>query len=386
MPISRSIPVPGSIAHVRVEYSLIEELLGRSQEIILLEKTLPPLTQEQMSAGLRGWIDRYMALLRGLHFQLARLRLMPVQDFVSLFDKPLRDLARTHRREARIEVVGGELQVDIGLMERLREPFLHLLRNAIAHGIEPPEEREASGKQREGRITVKAEKQGDSLVITVRDDGRGIDASAIERYLKIRRGMSDQEIRSMPREEFLRTILQMDFSSASTIDELTGRGIGMDVIAKAIEYLGGVLSIHLEPGRGTAFVMKLALSLSIIQAVVFRLGPYTLAVPTSHVLSVEPADDRSSKQGEDFYDLRKRLSIKEAAGRPTHVLRVRRPPRPDKPAGGRTLSRFLVDRVLGNVPLMVMPTGELLARAEAFAGVGIMENGDLSILLEMGRL
>ncbi len=385
-PIARSVSAPSGIDYVRVEYTLIEELLARSQEIVLLEKTLPPLSHEQISAGLRGWIDHFMALLRGLHFQLARLRLMPVQDFVSLFDKPLRDLARNHRREVRLEVAGGELQVDIGLMERLREPFLHLLRNAIAHGIEPPEEREAAGKPREGRLAVRAEKQGDSLMLTVADDGRGIDPSAIERYLKTRKRMSDEEISQMPREEFLRTILQVDFSSASAIDQLAGRGIGMDVVAKAVEYLSGSLSIHSEPGKGTRFVLKLPLSLSIIHAIVFQLGRYTLSVPTSHVLSIELADDPSLTQGADLYDLRKRLSIKDAAGKPTHVLRVRRPPHPDKPAGGRILSRFSVDRVLGNVPLMVMPAGELLSRAEAFAGVGIMENGDLSILLNMERL
>jgi len=385
-PVPRSISAPSSIDFIRVEYSLVEELLARSQEIILLEKTRPPLTQEQVSAGLRSWIDHYISLLRSLHFQLARLRLMPVGDFVSLFDKPLRDLARNHQREVRIEVAGGELQVDIGLMERLREPFLHLLRNAIAHGIEPPEERENAGKDREGKVLVEAEKQGDSLVLTVSDDGRGIDPKPIERYLKATKGMSDQEVRGMPREEFLRTILQVDFSSAAEADQLAGRGIGMDVIARAIEYLSGSLSIHSEPWNGTRFVIRLPLSLSIIHAIVFQLGPYTLSVPTHHVLSIEQLEGSSPENGSDIYNLRQRLGIRQGAEKPTHILNVKRPPNLDTPAADHILSRLPVDRVVGNLPLMVMPPGELLARAGVFAGVGIMENGDLSILLDMEKL
>ena len=377
---------PSKIDHIRVEYALIEELLARSQEIILLERTLPPLSHEQIASGLRSWIDHYMALLRGLHFQLTRLRLMPIQDFVSLFDKPVRDLARTYQREVRMEVAGGELQVDIGLMERLREPFVHLLRNAIAHGIEPPDEREKEGKTREGNIVFDAEKRGDSLLLSISDDGRGIDSGAIKRYLETRMGMSDQEIDRMPREDFFRTILQVDYSSAAETDQLAGRGIGMDVIAKAIEYLGGSLAIHSEPHRGTRFVLKLPLSLSIIYAIVFELGPYILSVPTSHVVSIERANEPSPAQWEDLYDLRSRLGIHPNGRKPSHILKVRRPPGPNNPDAVYTLDRFAVDGVVGNMPLMVMPSGELLARAESFAGVGIMENGDLSILLDMERL
>jgi len=377
---------PSKIDHIRVEYALIEELLARSQEIILLERTLPPLSQEQITSGLRSWIDHYMALLRGIHFQLARLRLMPVQDFVSLFDKPVRDLARNYQREVRMEVAGGELQVDIGLMERLREPFMHLLRNAIAHGIEPPDERKKQGKSREGNIVFEAEKKGDSLLLSIGDDGRGIDSEAIERYLKTRMGMSDQEIGRMSREDFFRTILRVDYSSAAETDQLAGRGIGMDVIAKAIEYLSGSLAIHSEPHRGTQFIIKLPLSLSIIYAIVFELGPYVLSVPTSHVVSIERADDPLPEQRDDLYDLRSRLGIRFNTAKSSHILRVRRPPDPNNPEAGHTLDRFSVDAVIGNMPLMVMPSGELLARTESFAGVGIMENGDLSILLDMERL
>jgi two-component system chemotaxis sensor kinase CheA len=137
-------------------------------------------------------------MLKALHFQLSRLMLMPVEDFVTLFEKTLRDLAKPYNREATLDIVGGELQVDIRLMDRLREPFLHLLRNAIAHGIEPPDERERNGKTRQGKILFHADRSGDSLVLTISDDGRSIDQRAIERYLKGTMSMSDQAISAIP--------------------------------------------------------------------------------------------------------------------------------------------------------------------------------------------
>jgi len=373
-PDSHPVSSPARIDRIPVEYSLVEELLARSQEIILLEKTLPPLSHDQISSGLRSWINRYMSMLRGLHFQLAQLRLMPVHDFVSLFDRTIRDLARKYDREVKLELSGGEIQVDIGLMERLREPFIHLLRNAVAHGIEPPDEREREGKNREGKIVLEAERSGDSLVLKVSDDGRGIDQEAVRRYLKETMGMSDQEIGRLSSEQILNAIVRVDYSSAEETTQLAGRGIGMDVIARAVEYLGGSIAIDSEPSKGTRFVIRLPLSLSIVYAIVFRLGPYTLSVPTAHVASIERRQAASSQPEEALYDLADRLGIHAPAVRPTHTIKLRRRP-----------VQFAVDAIIGNMPLMVMPLGELMARTGSFAGVGIMENGDLSILLDMEK-
>jgi two-component system, chemotaxis family, sensor kinase CheA len=385
-PDTHPIAAPSRIDRIRVEYSLIEELLARSQEIILVEKTLPPLSQQQISSGLRSWIDHYMSMLKGLHFQLAQLRLMPIHDFVSLFGKTIRDLARQYDREVTLGIAGGELQVDIGLMERLREPFMHLLRNAVAHGIEPPDEREKEGKNREGKILFEADKHGDSLVLKISDDGRGIDRTAIERYLRNTIGMSDQEISRMSREQLFQTILRVDYSSAGETTQLAGRGIGMNVVSRAVEYLSGSMTIYSEPLKGTQFVIRLPLSLSILYAIVFKLGPYTLSLPTSHVASIEPREGAFSGQNSACYDLGDRLGIDPRTRKPTHILKLRRPTVIDGETARETPERFAVDAVIGNMPLMVMPLGELLARTGSFAGVGIMENGDLSVLLDMEKL
>jgi len=382
----RLVSSPSKIDHIRVDYSLIEELLARSQEIVLLEKRLPPLSQDQISTGLRSWIEHYMSMLRGLHFQLARLRLMPVDDFVYLFEKTIRDLAKKYNRDVGLEVVGGELQVDIGLLDRLREPLMHLLRNSIAHGIEPPDQRAKRGKNQEGKIVLEADKIGNSLVLKVSDDGRGIDRSAITKYLKNKKSMSDEEISRMPDDEFFNAILSVDFSSAHGTTQLAGRGIGMDVIARAVEYLNGSMTIHSEPAKGTQFVIRLPLSLSIVYAIVFKLGGYTLSIPTSNIASIERAEAKSSEQSGVFYDLGNRFGIDAHTRKPTHILKLRQLPGINGATARETPVRFAVDTIIGNMPLMVMPLGQLLARAGSFAGVGVMGNGDISVLLDMENL
>ncbi|MBW2708500.1 MAG: Hpt domain-containing protein [Deltaproteobacteria bacterium] len=377
---------PGKIDRIRVDYALIESLLARSQEIMMLEKTLPPLTQDQISTGLGTWISYYISMLKGLYFQLAQLRLMPVQDFGELFIKTIRDLAKSYNRDVTLEIVGGEIEVDIGLMDRLREPFMHLLRNAVAHGIEPSGEREKSGKAREGKIVLEAERRGDQLVLTVSDDGRGLDREAISAYLKDKMDMRHEEMSTLSNEKLLSIICRPDFSSAGETTQLAGRGIGMNVIARAIEYLGGNMKIQSEPSEGTRFIISLPLSLSIIYAVLFRLGDYILAIPTSLVKSIGNGRVKSSEKVEQFCDLRSLLRMDAKDPGEGYIIILRQ-----SAISGGVLNEnegfaIAADAVIGNMPLMAIPLGELLAKTGFFSGVGIMENGDISLILDLEKI
>ena len=384
---ARPTSTPGKIDRIRVDYAAIESLLARSQEIMVLEKTLPPLSRDQISAGFKNWVGHYISMLKGLYFQLAQLRLMPVQDFGELFKKALRDLAKSYGREVTLEISGGEIEVDIGLMDRLREPFMHLLRNAVAHGIEPPDERAKAGKLREGKIVLQAERRGDQLILTVSDDGRGLDRDAIRAYLRDKMGMTNQEMESIGEAQLLDLICRPDFSSAKETNQLAGRGIGMNVIAQSIEYMGGTMKIHSEPSKGTQFVISLPLSLSIIYAVLFKLGKYVLAVPTSQVEGIEKVNLESSDEATQLCDLRSLLRIDPDNGGKRHVIRMRRQPvNPSAPPSNQIGLGIAADAIIGNMPLMAIPLGELLAKTGLFAGVGIMENGDISLILDLEKI
>jgi len=376
---------PESIDYVRVKYSLIEELLGISQEIMLLEKSLPPLSLEQISQGLKGWLDDHTSMLKGLHFRLAQLRLVTVNDFADIFVRTVRNLARENNKEITLEVIGGELAADIGLLERLREPFVHIFRNCIVHGIESPDERINMGKSSGGKITLDVTRASDNLFITVGDDGRGIDRSIIATYLREVKSMSDEEISRISDEEFFNTILNDDFTSVSTASDMAGRGVGMSVVSQGIDYLGGSMKIFSEPSKGTQFTLKLPLSLSIINTVTFKVGRYTFSIPTVLVKSISQKKDLSPEEGDSVYDLRRLFGVREVSEF-ANILNLNSPIDETALKGGDGVSKLAVDGIIGNRPLMVMPGGELLSRAGLFTGVGIMESGDLSIVLSIQSL
>lgn len=378
---------PKGIDHVRVTYSVIEELLGRSQEIIQLEKSLPRLAGGQIPSGLRNWVDHCNAMLKELYLRLALLRLAPVGDFAGLFDKTVRDLARKHRKEARMETVGGELLVDIALMNQLREPFMHLMRNFIAHGIEDPEERSKAGKDPEGRILLKAERKENKLLLKIEDDGRGIDQAAIRRFLKEKRSMKDSDLSGLSENELLQSIFLPGFSTAEEATTLAGRGIGMDVVVRTIQNLGGSIEVSSTPFKGTQFVMQFPLFLSVIDAFIFTLGPYTLSIPTTRIERIESATAPGSTEKRGSLEpLKDFLCIGQATGKPSHIVRLKSPEDETASNSDSAGMRFAVDSVIGNTPLMAMPVGELLAKAKIFAGIGVMENGEISMLIDIERL
>jgi two-component system, chemotaxis family, sensor kinase CheA len=375
-----------SIDHVKIRYSHIEELLGLTQEIQLLAKRFPLFSQDKLSAGLKNWVGHYNTLMKTLYFQLTQLRLMSFGDFADLFQKSIRSTAREHNKNIHVEIIGSEIQADITILERLREPMVHIFRNCIAHGIETPQERIRNNKPPEGRITIEAKSEKESLYIKIRDDGRGINKSLILRHLREKESLTDDRISNMTEEEIFNTILSPDFSSARETTDLSGRGIGMSVVAQTIDYMGGSLSISSEPGKQTEFTIKLPISLSVIYAIVFTLGNHTLAVPTLNVKSIGRLYDSSKDNDGTYYDIRKHLGIADGEKKLTNFLSLKYA---GPPAGSGSESgglKLLADNIIGNRPLMVLPVGELLSRIKLFSGVGIMENGDISMLLDVDNL
>ncbi|MFZ3049127.1 MAG: ATP-binding protein [Desulfatirhabdiaceae bacterium] len=378
------------IDQVRIPYVQIEELLGFSREILMLETTLPPIPLEY--ASIKGWIDHYMSMIKGLYFRLAQLRLMSIEDFAAIYSSTIYQQARSLGKRVSLEVTGGNIRADIALLERLREPLIHIIRNAIAHGIETPEERLNLGKPEKGRIVLEAESDRESLIIRVHDDGSGINRDAIIRHLQKKWRMSAEEIVDMTEKKFYDTILSNEFSSSKTVNEMSGRGIGMDVVAQAVEYLSGSLSISSTPGKGATFTIQLPVSLSVIYAVVFKVGPFLLAIPTSALKSVEHQSERICELPGNCLNLRDLLCVNQPLDEPMHILNLRpgshkTKTQPETTSKPEDISWSLaVDSIVGNRPIMIMHVSELIARTHIYSGIGIMENGDISPLLDIPAL
>jgi two-component system chemotaxis sensor kinase CheA len=339
-----------------------------------------------MSSGLKNWVDHYTALMKVLYFQLTQLRLMPVGDFADMFRKSIRNMAKENDKNIDFEIIGGEIQADITLLERLREPLIHIFRNCIAHGIEPADERTGKGKNPAGKITIEARSEKENLYIKIRDDGRGINKSLIMSYLKEKQKITDEEIAAMSEEDIFDTILRTDFTSSLGATELSGRGIGMSVVAQSVDYLGGSLTISSKEDTGTEFSVKLPLSLSIIYAIIFSVGKYIMAIPTLSINSIDRIDLSFAENPELYYDTRKLMGVTGEKRGYVTVLSLRYAVDNSAFTDDKSGLKLIVDNVIGNRPLMVLPVGELLSRIKLFSGIGIMENGDISILLDVDNL
>ena len=223
-----------------------------------------------MSSGLKNWIDHYTALMKVLYFQLTQLRLMPVGDFADMFRKSIRNIAKENDKNVDFEIIGGEIQADITLLERLREPLIHIFRNCIAHGIEPTEERIGKGKSADGKITIEARSEKENLYIKIRDDGRGINKSLIIRHLKEKQTMTDEEIENMSEEDIYDTILSPEFSSSSGNYRVIRKRYRHEMLWPSPSITSEVrLQFPRRRQIGTEFSIKLPLSLSIIYAIIF---------------------------------------------------------------------------------------------------------------------
>ncbi len=373
------------IDEVRVKYTLIEELLGLGQEIQMLEKNRSFLPIDETMVEVQNWIDQAMGLMKNFFFRLSQLRLMPVEDFMDMFSHALHRLSEEAGKKTKMEVVGGEVQADVTLLERLREPFLHLLRNCIAHGIEGPEERRAAGKPEEGSILVEAAAFKERLHLKISDDGRGIEPEPIRRFLEDMRKMDEQKIAGLTEDDLLRTILRPDYTTMKEATDIAGRGVGMSVVSQAIEHLGGSLNIRSEPGKGTTFEIVLPLSLSMIHAITFQSGPFTFSVPTSEVASIKRADEMVQENGKELVDLAGFMARTKIPAKPgSHVIELKTGALMAE--GGTVPGGILAGGIVGNRPLMVMPITEPLSKVGLYSGIGILENGDVSLVLDIGQL
>ena len=222
-------------------------------------------------------------LIQELHMQAMLLRMLPLKTITDSFQRLIRDLAKAQGKEIRLEVVGENIEVDRVLLESLKPMFVHMINNAVDHGIESPEERQAAGKSPKGTIRIAARHEGNSVRIDIRDDGRGMDPEKIKR-VALRRGVMDKEEAELLRdEEALYLTLRPGFSTSEIVTDLSGRGVGMDVVNKNIEKVKGNLVLKSSVGQFTEIQLQLPMTLSVIEVLMIQCGGESFSIPLSYV-------------------------------------------------------------------------------------------------------
>lgn len=325
---------------------------------------------------------------------LMRTRMVPFESMVPNLRRTLRGAADELGKRAQLRVEGAQGEMDRSVLERMKAPFEHMLRNALTHGIEAPAERVARGKPAEGTVTIEVGRQGTEVLVRVSDDGAGFDRDAI-RVKAIERGLLKADV-PVSDSELFGFVLQTGFSTAGEVSQLAGRGVGMDVVANEIRQLGGSLAIESERGKGTTFNIRLPFTLAVTQAITVRAGETTFAIPMTSVQAVsrirrqEMADRLASGErtvgyaGEEYalHDLSELLgfgaaSVPEEGTGQLPLLMVR---------AGDLRAAIRIDTVIGSREIVVKPIGPQISNVPGMFGATILGDGSVMLILDLAPL
>lgn len=377
-------------ATVRVDVGRLEEVVRLVGDLVVTRSRMQDaldrlaLPSGPLADALEEATGRMQRQLRDMREAVMRVRMVPLAEVFGRMPLAVRDLARASGREVRLVVEGEQTQIDKVLVERLLDPLMHLVRNAIAHGIEPPEQREAAGKPRAGVLTLHGHPEGDSIVIQVSDDGAGIDVDAVAREARL-------QVAPGP-EALLDLISRPGFSTARTADHGSGRGVGMDVVQKALHGMGGTLALSTARGRGATFTLRLPLTLALIDVFLVEVGAERYAVPRGAVdaaLEVRATDlirvgtsemIKHDGVGLPLLDLGRLFGIprgEKALGRRGYGLI-------HTSEGRRTV--FLVDRISGLREAVVRSITDPLVARPGLAGATELGDGSVTLILDLPGL
>jgi chemotaxis protein histidine kinase CheA/CheY-like chemotaxis protein len=343
----------------------------------------------QMESRLRDETHDLERFIGELDSTTRELRMIPLATLLDHFPLPLRQLARSLGRQIRFQTTGEQVEVDKALLEMMEEPLLHLLRNAIDHGVEPPDEREQAGKPREASIRIVAGLVGQRLRLQVSDDGRGIDVAAV-RGRAIAIGLLDPAVaQSATDEQVLRTIFAAGFSTREQVSELSGRGIGLNIVLDVVENVGGKVEVRTQLGRGTRFDIEVPLTVAITRVVLFRVGGGTYALPAASVRSLVQSHALTRVDGPDgpavqfagaavpLLDLSSVLDEPDAVGSDARIVIAQ---------SGDDLVALAATTGHLEREVMLKPVGRLLERLTLVAAAVNLEEGALALVLKAAEL
>ncbi|MGU3560749.1 chemotaxis protein CheA, partial [Methylobacterium radiotolerans] len=371
---------------VRVEAERLDELMDRVGELVIAQARLGQLAGLHADPGLKTVAEEIERLSARLRDTTMSIRMVAIGALFGRFRRLVHDLARDLGKPVEFVTGGEETELDKTVIERLADPLVHLIRNAIDHGIEAPAQRAAAAKPATGRITLTAEHVGAQVLVSVRDDGAGLDAARIRAKAE-ERGLcapgavlSDQQIYQF--------LFAPGFSTAPTISALSGRGVGMDVVKKTIESLRGTIDITTEPGGGTCVALRLPLTLAIIEGLLIRVGAGRYVIPLAAVEECValPAGERGGR-GRDFLNIRGALvpflRLRELFGAPGEpeehqkVIVV---------SAGEARVGLVADQIIGNHQTVIKSLSKLHADVATFSGATILGDGTAALIVDVGRL
>ena len=391
--------LPGAAENLlRVDAERIDAVLNLVGELIvgksMLHQSMTEFDRRFPKDALRGKFADALAfqarVLNDLQKSVMKIRMVPVEQLFRRFPRVVRDVARAAGKEVELVIAGEDTDLDKSILDLLAEPLAHLVRNAVDHGIESPEERVAAGKPAQGTVRLNAFHQGNQVIIEMSDDGRGIDRAKVV-VKAIERGViTADEAARMTEGEGLNLIFHSGLSTAEHVTEISGRGVGMDVVKSVLDRLKANISIETKPGQGTRFFLKVPLTLAIIKALLFRAADKLYAVPLSSVVEITRAVEAEIHRVDDHEVLQLRDQVLTLVR--LHKLSRQEPAGADKKlfivviAFADRKFGLVVDRLVGEEELVIKAMDDALVQTDLVSGASILGDGTVVLILNVSAV
>ncbi|WP_126426411.1 chemotaxis protein CheA [Brevibacillus marinus] len=377
---------------IRVDIERLDVLMNLFSELVIDRGRLEQLARESGNSELQETVEHMSRISGDLQNIILTMRMVPVEQVFNRFPRMVRDLAKDLNKKVNLEIIGAETELDRTVIDEIGDPLVHLLRNSLDHGIESPEERKQRGKREEGTVQLKAYHSGNHVFIEVTDDGRGINREKVLKKAVERGVVSAATAESLSDKQVYELLFASGFSTAEVISDVSGRGVGLDVVKTKIESLGGSVSVNSKLGEGTTFLIQLPLTLSIISAMLVQVESEKYAVPLSSVIetAVFRPDEIMLAHRQKVIDFRGRVvplvSLKDIFQIPdngeekTEEIEVVIVRKGDKMAG------LIVDSFIGQQEIVLKSLGKYLVNVFAISGATILGDGQVALIIDCNAL
>ncbi|MFF7064366.1 chemotaxis protein CheW [Pseudomonas sp. NPDC008258] len=373
---------------VRVDTARLDEIMNMVGELVLVRNRLVRLGLNSGDEAMSKAVSNLDVVTADLQTAVMKTRMQPIKKVFGRFPRLVRDLARQLKKEINLELVGEETDLDKNLVEALADPLVHLVRNAVDHGVEMPDEREASGKARTGRVVLSAEQEGDHILLSISDDGKGMDPNIL-RAKAVEKGLMDKDAADrLSESDCYNLIFAPGFSTKTEISDVSGRGVGMDVVKTKISQLNGSINIYSAKGQGSKIVIKVPLTLAIMPTLMVMLGNQAFAFPLVNVNEIFHLDLSRTNvvDGQEVVIVRdkalplfylKRWLVQGQVHEEQHeghvvILSV-----------GTQRIGFVVDQLVGQEEVVIKPLGKMLQGTPGMSGATITGDGRIALILDV---
>ncbi len=380
---------PAAETTVRVDTSRLDDIMNMVGELVLVRNRLVRLGGQSSDSEIAKAVSNLDVVTADLQTSVMKTRMQPIKKVFGRFPRVVRDLSRKLKKEINLRLIGEDTDLDKNLVEALADPLIHLVRNAVDHGIENPEAREAKGKPRVGEVVLSAEQEGDHILLTISDDGAGMNPQVL-RNKAVEKGQLDQDAADrLTDQEAFNLIFAAGLSTKEEISDVSGRGVGMDVVKTKISQLNGTINVWSEEGKGSKIIIKVPLTLAIMPTLMVMLGQQTFALPLVNVNEIFQLDISRANivDGQEVLVIREKtlplFYLKEWLVQGSDVSRELKNAHVVVVSVGTQKVGFVVDQLIGQEEVVIKPLGEMLHGTPGMAGATITGDGRIALILDI---